>query len=527
MNGGYSLIDFFDVNITSEPVKIEGIFKKYQASKRKAFLLSNVTINNTQFNDVFSTPYFEDGKVCFPAYDGVIKISDTDYVNFDVTADVIADMYLSKEEFLSIESDNTPYVSRTARDGLVKLSLTGATVAWNQLVQNGNFADGTNNWSLSNPSMMSMSVTNNKCIITISEPKDYLNIKQANVSQKVFNHVALMMVTITCAKATSCRFTLGQDFEAMPVSANTRTKLVQIRKITNLQYNQFALLFNVNNQLSSGDSVDLENMQVFDLTQMFGTEIADYIYSLETAEAGSGISWLKSYGFLTKDYYDYDAGSLQSVCTSARKIIDLDGNEKTYPIDDVQLRGLFKLDTNNKLYCDGDIYKSNGAVTRKYGIVDLGTLNWTYRSDDNLMYSSDIDSIIKAPADNAHVGNAVCVNYQIVKRDDQSDKTMSINSSGTICVLDSTYTDAATFKSAMSGVYLVYELATETTFSADPYINPQRSEGTEEFVDGLTRDVMIPMGNESTYYKDELFNIIGEYIDSCDDAVIAMIPEGE
>ena len=79
----------------------------------------------------------------------------------------------------------------------------------------------------------------------------------------------------------------------------------------------------------------------------------------------------------------------------------------------------------------------------------------------------------------------------------------------------------------MSGVYLVYELAEETTFSADPYINPQRSEGTEEFTDGLTRDVMVPVGNESTYYKDELFNILGEYIDSSIDAVINMIPEDQ
>lgn len=40
----------------------------------------------------------------------------------------------------------------------------------------------------------------------------------------------------------------------------------------------------------------------------------------------------------------------------------------SYPLDsDLELRGLFKLDANNNLYADGDVYESSGAVTRKYG----------------------------------------------------------------------------------------------------------------------------------------------------------------
>jgi hypothetical protein len=68
----------------------------------------------------------------------------------------------------------------------------------------------------------------------------------------------------------------------------------------------------------------------------------------------------------------------------------------------------------------------------------------------------------------------------------------------------------------MNGVYLAYELETETTETADPYINPQRSleSGTEEFVDGLTRDVMVPVGNVTQYYQSEIIPIISEYIDA-------------
>jgi hypothetical protein len=74
----------------------------------------------------------------------------------------------------------------------------------------------------------------------------------------------------------------------------------------------------------------------------------------------------------------------------------------------------------------------------------------------------------------------------------------------------------AQFKAAMSGIYIVYEIDEPTTETADPYINPQRSveSGTEEFVDGLTRDVMVPVGNVTQYYQSEIIPIISEYIDA-------------
>lgn len=51
--------------------------------------------------------------------------------------------------------------------------------------------------------------------------------------------------------------------------------------------------------------------QMFDLTQMFGSTIADYIYSLEQANAGAGVAWFRN--LFPKEYYEYDSGSLKSV----------------------------------------------------------------------------------------------------------------------------------------------------------------------------------------------------------------------
>lgn len=521
MTGGYSLIDCFDVNITSESVKIEGIFKKYQMSKRKAFLLSNVTINNTQLNDVFSTPYFEDGKVCFPAYDGVIKISDTDYVTFESIADVIADKYLSKEDFLTIESDNTPYVSRSARDGLAKMELVGGTVAWNQIfpvdaegaTKSGviytNNGDGS--WTLTGEPLLS---------------SVFYNIDTEVGTLKYFyNHVYLINAKANKSGIGVC------IVEAATGGSTIYRRIINDMGMVKLSL-QNATTSYVRLEVRDYEHVDIGTVtikpQIFDLTQMFGTAIADYVYSLEQSEAGSGIAWLQSYGFFTKDYYAYDAGSLQSVCTSARKITSLDGTVRTYPIDNEELRGLFKLDANNKLYADGDIYPPSGSGTRKYGILDLGSINWTSGSADSSGLYRWNGSITLNSIRNA---DAICSRFLYNKTSvhvvGQEEILIHGNDIYPFVFTKQSYADAATFKTAMSGVYLVYEFAEPTTFSADPYINPQRSEGTEEFVDGLTRDVMIPVGNESTYYKDELFNIIGEYIDSCDDAVIAMIPEGE
>lgn len=50
---------------------------------------------------------------------------------------------------------------------------------------------------------------------------------------------------------------------------------------------------------------------LIDLTQMFGSTIADYIYSLETANAGAGVAWFRNY--FPKSYYPYDHGTLRSV----------------------------------------------------------------------------------------------------------------------------------------------------------------------------------------------------------------------
>jgi hypothetical protein len=389
-------------------------------------------------------------------------------------------------------------------------------VAWNQLVQNGDFADGTNNWEPNNP-YVTLSVSNNVLTVVKENTTAGGCIQYIN---EIENHIYLCRADAKVSSGNAYQFRFFDNVFKQVISSEDWQTVTSILKAD--QTSPSAIAVYIRYAGSNTGTANIRNVNIIDLTQMFGTTIADYVYSLEQSVEGSGIAWLQSYGFFTKDYYDYDAGSLQSVCTSGRKITALDGTVRTYPIDNEELRGLFKLDANNKLYADGDIYPSSGSGTRKYILINLGDCTWNYNSTaTNPYFRSDAINNIK-PTSEGLCNKYLCYTDKAITGTSTASGYLPNNQlaigaeswEGYIVVKDSAYTDAATFKTAMDGVYLVAELATPTTFSADSYINPQRSEGTEEFVDGLTRDVMVPVGNESTYFMSDVIPIMTEYIDA-------------
>ena len=181
-------------------------------------------------------------------------------------------------------------------------------------------------------------------------------------------------------------------------------------------------------------------------------------------------------------------------------------NAHEYALDsDLTLRGIPKLDANNNLYYDGDEYESDGIVTRKYGIVDLGTLNWTkvaIGTGEHYKFVSSAISNIKTWGTWYHIINMICPNYTTGTINSQPQSNKEITQSKdftTVQIWDESLSngDATAFKAAMSGVYLVYELAEPTEESADPFTSPQvvDADGTEEFV--TSNDV--PVGNQTRY----------------------------
>ena len=367
---------------------------------------------------------------------------------------------------------------------------------------------------------------------------------------------------------------------------------------------------------SSGTAfaVDGSADNVIDLTLMLGSDVANYIYGLEQSTAGAGVVWFRR--LFPKPYYAYNAGTLESVQTSAHETTGFnqwdeaweigqynDSGEKatannrirsvnaisvvagqtyyfknaswvfmyssdgtflqkaqpvnglitiptnvssirfmcstgygttynhdicinlswdgsrngeyepyvkhTYPLDDsLVLRGVPKLDANDRLYFDGDVYAADGTVTRRYGIVDLGTLTWSYDTNNTRFMTTNLNTLVKAPASASIKANFINTKYPAKSfsgTNGYTDKESAFAATGNFFIKDSAYTDAAAFKTAMSGVYLIYELATPTTETADAFVSPQIVDdfGTERYADAAfesgDRDFEVPVGHDSLY----------------------------
>ena len=103
------------------------------------------------------------------------------------------------------------------------------------------------------------------------------------------------------------------------------------------------------------------------------------------------------------------------------------------------------------------------AVTR-IGAVDLGTLNWTYDSTVPRFYTTGINSLINKPVNDGTKANAVSMytntTFNQLYATEKKNMTMAIGATGTLSIINTSYSNATAFKTAMSGVYLYYELAT-------------------------------------------------------------------
>ena len=235
----------------------------------------------------------------------------------------------SAEQIVSDEasaSDVTPYTFRRSGGGLIPFNFTreelakvvGGTVAWNQLVQNGNFAD-TTKW---NATRVTLSASGNVGTLTASSDSD--NYIQQGVSFPQ-NHKIFYTIDY---KANTARQTA---YEIAVVFKGTTSDRTSVQGGTDTNWHTSAGVFVCSAETyrairlrcpSIDATTSFRNVFAIDLTSLFSNPaIADYIYSLETATAGSGIAKLREWGFFRDSYYSYDSGSLQSVCVGAHETV--------------------------------------------------------------------------------------------------------------------------------------------------------------------------------------------------------------
>lgn len=251
---------------------------------------------------------------------------------------------------------------------------------------------------------------------------------------------------------------------------------------------------------------------VFDLTQMFAGTVANAVYDLEQATTGAGVAWFRA--MFPESYYPYNAGELMSVQTSGKTATSADGTVvKTYPLDSsLILRGVPKWDSvEGAMYYDGDQYTSDGRVTRRYGIVDLGDQTW-YAVDGREGGFRFPPQIAAKKAINATTpANVLCPKYVTSGTGSavMASGNIGIDATwGYVYLMDSAFASYTVdqVKAALSGVFLVYELATPATDPAAPYTGTQWVEagGTEAFIDAGTETgrVAVPVGHDTFYPTD-------------------------
>ncbi len=528
--------------------------------------------------------------------------------------------------------DQEPYVYRTS-GGSADIgnreedTIIGGTIAWNQMVENGNFANGKEGWTTSGTN----TVSDGALTFTTGEEAFAFILRQARELYR--NHKYLVSIEYKIASSANVPFRFSYNYDSIAsglminkdltgVTPNVWQKESTIygpNPSGDMPETGFRIGFTSTNPFPANNSISFRNIVCYDLTVMFGTAVADAVYAMEQANAGSGVAWFKAQYPL--DYYEYDAGTLKSVeglqshdmvgfnqwdeewetgsiggitggnttisgylrsknyahvvpstiyyfkTSTPLYLYGYDANKNyvsmssagyryfassglteippnvhyiriswagttysnnicinlswsgtrdgeyepywkhSYPLDSsLTLRGIPKW--NNGLYYDGDTYESDGTVTRKYGIVDLGTLTWNYSSADNDKRFFTTDLRVKATTATSDVINAICPIYQAVGYNRVNniigDNMVmgAVNASNGVTYFafrNTSYTDAASFKTAMSGVMLVYELATPTTEQAEPYTNPQIVDdfGTEEYV--TTGKVAV--GHETKYLQ--------------------------
>lgn len=82
IKGGYKIIDFKDTPLTTGggATTIAGIYDSIEGSYRKPLLLSGLTIDSTEHNDVYATATVSGSNFVFTVYGKTITITDADAV---------------------------------------------------------------------------------------------------------------------------------------------------------------------------------------------------------------------------------------------------------------------------------------------------------------------------------------------------------------------------------------------------------------------------------------------------------------
>ena len=511
--------------------------------------------------------------------------------------------------------DEEPYSFRTSGGSAdignrLTEKIIGGTIAWNQIQASA--VSRTYNG-------ITYTFDNGKLTVsgTATAVSWWVGAQQATPWKWHTNHVYLVDVG-------NAAYSHGSKYWAI-ISNGALTSSIEITSPMQLVKMNVDVETYLSMRVSNGETIDPAEEyypQVFDLTQMFGAEIANYIYTLEQSTAGAGVAWFKN--LFPKPYYQYNAAELMSVKAASHDTLgfnafDIDTNKaklisgnqyqitgtytslsfegetimpqsggyftpskngeltvigsgadtcvhlvwsgyrdgeyedykkRSYPLDTtLELHGIPRLDSANKLYYDGDTYESDGTVTRRFREIVLDGIT-TGRKITNVATSGatgNLYAMLTLDTAGIPTNNGI---YHII-----SDKFISssnqiaeigalyIANTSTLLVLvhpDQTLDTAEKWNTWLQSqnITIVYEVAEPTTEQAEPFQSPQIVDdfGTEEYIDyGVQqneRDVSVPVGHETQYMSNlrdklqrmpDMPNADGDYLVRCVNGELAYV----
>lgn len=202
-------------------------------------------------------------------------------------------------------ANDSPYIYRPTpadsdRERVKRLE--GLSVGWNQIATaltgtdwecpDGSFSDGVITWT---PTARYSQVVQ----------------KSGHGASFINGHKYLLVTDIKCPTSQEINIYIsGAYWFAGTVSSSSYQQIGGVISYTGASG---ASIINVQtNKESDWGTINLKNLMCIDLTTLFGSTIADHIYTLEQATEGSGVAWVKQYIDLDS-YHAYSTPTIKSV----------------------------------------------------------------------------------------------------------------------------------------------------------------------------------------------------------------------
>lgn len=361
----------------------------------------------------------------------------------------------------------------------------GKTIVWNQLIKSDE----------------------NEKEMTCTDTDDYVSYR-ADFDVPVVGRKYL--VSFECyMERTDVSFLLGLGnyFASVKLNniSNAWTKISRIVTVTSIEipHKFFYIYFNaVPRTMEVGDSVKVRNVEVFDLTKIFG--VSNEPGTVEEFKA-----------MFPDDYYSYNPGELLSACVS--EVVEQGKNlfdQHIYAVSEA-IRNLpgYGWSAGN---VRNEVDWENKKYIQRVDKVDLGALNWaksgdTQRDGYSTYKSDSLNTVIRRY--NTYSGNSICEKFNIVKTKDinRNEYEYSISDSRTSYPIQFTVkstfcTDKNDFKNKVNGIMLYYELAEPivtdiSNLIGDTFQEPLEVEagGTLTFKNSNGDGFKIPVPNTEEY----------------------------